>query len=212
MQNLQNNTISLSILMNGHQKDIEGEQNTILSYVIICVEQQIPNEWGKRESWKKPLSEALQLLLEWTNWEQSQSCPCSTYFPSFKKKSSDGFSNEVVVLLGWSGGRKQALGNEQRHMIRPGWGFGCFYLLGTVSGCLNVGLDIQDICLQPAPESTRAGKAGARISYILARRVSAALQDYLEERERIIPLSGHENAFPLHAEPQAYRSQCWESS
>ena len=70
-------------------------------------------------------------------------------------------------------------------------------LLGTgirVSEC--VGLDIQDVDFDNQRLKVRR-KGGYEDIVYFGEEVSAALQDYLEERERIIPLSGHENAFFL---------------
>ena len=70
-------------------------------------------------------------------------------------------------------------------------------LLGTgirVSEC--VGLDIQDVDFDNQRLKVRR-KGGYEDIVYFGEEVEDALYDYLEERERIIPLSGHENAFFL---------------
>ena len=70
-------------------------------------------------------------------------------------------------------------------------------LLGTgirVSEC--VGLDIHDVDFDNQRMKVRR-KGGYEDIVYFGEEVSLALQDYLEERERIIPLTGHENAFFL---------------
>lgn len=70
-------------------------------------------------------------------------------------------------------------------------------LLGTgirVSEC--VGLDIQDINFDVGGIKIRR-KGGYEAVIYFGEEVEAALLDYLEERERIIPAEGHENALFL---------------
>lgn len=70
-------------------------------------------------------------------------------------------------------------------------------LLGTgirVSEC--VGLDIQDVNFDVGGIKIRR-KGGYEAVIYFGEEVETALLDYLEERERIIPSEGHENAFFL---------------
>lgn len=59
-----------------------------------------------------------------------------------------------------------------------------------------VGLDIQDVDFDNQRLKVRR-KGGYEDIVYFGEEVEDALYDYLEERERIIPLSGHENAFFL---------------
>lgn len=59
-----------------------------------------------------------------------------------------------------------------------------------------VGLDIQDVDFDNQRLKVRR-KGGYEDIVYFGEEVEDALYDYLEERERIIPLNGHENAFFL---------------
>ncbi len=119
--------------------------------------------------------------------------------------------NEVAVLLDEVEEGNKVIKNEQRYHDKTRVRDLALLtlLLGTgirVSEC--VGLDIQDVDFDNQRLKVRR-KGGYEDIVYFGEEVSAALQDYLEERERIIPLSGHENAFFLSMQnPQAYRSQC----
>ena len=107
--------------------------------------------------------------------------------------------NEVAVLLDEveAGGRLTK--NEQRYHNKTKTRDLALLtlLLGTgirVSEC--VGLDIQDVDFDNQRLKVRR-KGGYEDIVYFGEEVEDALYDYLEERERIIPLSGHENAFFL---------------
>ena len=107
--------------------------------------------------------------------------------------------NEVAVLLDEveDGGRLTK--NEQRYHNKTKTRDLALLtlLLGTgirVSEC--VGLDIQDVDFDNQRLKVRR-KGGYEDIVYFGEEVEDALYDYLEERERIIPLSGHENAFFL---------------
>lgn len=107
--------------------------------------------------------------------------------------------NEVAVLLDEveDGGRLTK--NEQRYHNKTKTRDLALLtlLLGTgirVSEC--VGLDIQDVDFDNQRLKVRR-KGGYEDIVYFGEEVEEALFDYLEERERIIPLSGHENAFFL---------------
>jgi len=107
--------------------------------------------------------------------------------------------NEVAVLLDEVEEGNKLTKNEQRYHDKTRVRDLALLtlLLGTgirVSEC--VGLDIQDVDFDNQRLKVRR-KGGYEDIVYFGEEVSAALQDYLEERERIIPLSGHENAFFL---------------
>lgn len=107
--------------------------------------------------------------------------------------------NEVAVLLDEVEEGNKLTKNEQRYHDKTRLRDLALLtlLLGTgirVSEC--VGLDIHDVDFDNQRMKVRR-KGGYEDIVYFGEEVSLALQDYLEERERIIPLTGHENAFFL---------------